>query len=137
MWKNIIKSGIVYAITGPLICGAFVSILIFGIMLATDTPITAREIGAGSLIIIGWSYVVGFMPAFLCGVLITRTRLGLDNGSKKRQFTYGLIGTSAVLVIPNLNFITVKPELLSVVVLFSILGGLATIFIERVLRKFA
>jgi len=137
MWKEIIKYGFFYAFIGPIICGVFLSILIFGMSLITgNTTLSVSELGTSVLIIVGWSYIMGFFPAFFTGALISRSKLGLGNINKKNLFAYGFIATLVVLVALDFNYIIVMPKLLIGIVFPAILGGFATIFLERVVRKF-
>lgn len=137
MWKETIKNGFLYAFIGPIIGGIFLSLLIFGLFLITGRAnFSVSELGSIGLIIVGWSYIIGFFPAFLTGVLISRAKLGLGNLNQNKLFAYGFFATLFVLIALNFSYIIVMPALLIGDVFSAIFGGLATIFIEKVVRKF-
>jgi hypothetical protein len=128
MWIKTLKNGAFYGIIGPFICGVFISIVMV-LVVGISSPV--NELAVIVLNILGWSFTVGFLPAFITGALIARAKLNVEALNKKQLFTYGFIGTLIVLILLNINLYIAMPKLLIGVAPLGFLEALPLFSLKR------
>ena len=128
------KKGLFYAVIGPLIGGFVVFLMVAALLLSNEghSDLTVYSYGAIFLVVTGWGYVVGIIPALVIGVSqsIAKERGGAQ--SRSHIFAKGSIITLLVLTGLSYKYVLVEPKLLIGMAFFAVIGGIASIIIKRI-----
>ena len=131
MLVNRLKNGLLYAVMGPLIGSFVVFVIVAALFLSNEVnDLTVYDYGAIFLVIAGGGYVVGIIPALATGLSQSIAKHG-GAQSRSHIFVKVFIITSLVLTGLLYKYVLVKPQLLIAIVFFAVIGGIASIIIER------